>query len=575
MFHFQKFKRYYFIGGGMLLLPSLVFIIGRLLPPSQADIEDCTTIVEQQSYYQLEVNSKPILFFADYKDKEFSGGTTNADSIITRKVRTTAYWVNRYQLLPSCFGRLVTKRGNIPSAIINLSSSKLQALIKKEIQVADDELAGFQTQLNELSYYMRIHNVSDFGYNRVADYHKIVEERMDSLQKVIDILEKISTSAHLKVKQINRYFVKQKGTLASIPCHRVEIFDTGNMLLQTDNERTPLRVTTTIRASRAQEELAKLPPRADVMLNKPLQRGIPDSLGYYIGETKHGIPNGYGEHFGHNGSFFSGHFAEGLPNGFGFYIAPHEYLQVGEWKNGVFKGEKLSYNGERIYGIDISKHQHEKNKKRYTIDWDKLRITDLGVISSKKIEGKVDYPISFMYIKSTEGCTVLNNYYRSDYAQARQHNIKVGAYHFFSTTSSGAAQANYFLKNTLIKKGDLPPVLDVEPTDLQIQKMGGAEVMFKHVRAWLSTVHNHIGVRPILYISQMFTKKYLPLAIDIQGDYFVWIARYGEYKPEIKLTYWQLSPNGKVRGIHGDVDINVFNGYKNQYELFLKKYCIK
>lgn len=99
--------------------------------------------------------------------------------------------------------------------------------------------------------------------------------------------------------------------------------------------------------------------------------------------------------------------------------------------------------------------------------------------------------------------------------------------------------------------------------------------MFKHVRAWLSTVYKHIGVRPILYISQMFTKKYLPLAIDIQGDYFVWIARYGEYKPEIKLTYWQLSPDGKVRGIHGDVDINVFNGYKNQYELFLKKYCIK
>ena len=32
---------------------------------------------------------------------------------------------------------------------------------------------------------------------------------------------------------------------------------------------------------------------------------------------------------------------------------------------------------------------------------------------------------------------------------------------------------------------------------------------------------------------------------------------------------------GKVSGIHGDVDINVFNGYKNQYEDFLRKHCIK
>ena len=118
-------------------------------------------------------------------------------------------------------------------------------------------------------------------------------------------------------------------------------------------------------------------------------------------------------------------------------------------------------------------------------------------------------------------------------------------------------------------------MLDIEPSDEQIQKMGGAEVLFKHVRNWLIAVHRATGVRPILYISQMFTKKYLPLAVDLQGEYFVWIARYGEYKPELKLTYWQLSPDGKVSGIHGDVDINVFNGYKNQYEDFLRKHCIK
>ena len=64
----------------------------------------------------------------------------------------------------------------------------------------------------------------------------------------------------------------------------------------------------------------------------------------------------------------------------------------------------------------------------------------------------------------------------------------------------------------------------------------------------------------------------MPLAPDLGDNYFVWIARYGEYMPHFKLTYWQLSPDGRVRGIRGDVDINVYNGYENQYHQFLERH---
>ena len=89
----------------------------------------------------------------------------------------------------------------------------------------------------------------------------------------------------------------------------------------------------------------------------------------------------------------------------------------------------------------------------------------------------------------------------------------------------------------------------------------------------MSMLFKHTGHRAILYISQSFANRYMPLAPDLGDNYLVWIARYGEYKPNFKLAYWQLSPDGKVRGIHGDVDINVFNGYSNQYEDFLKRHC--
>ena len=58
-------------------------------------------------------------------------------------------------------------------------------------------------------------------------------------------------------------------------------------------------------------------------------------------------------------------------------------------------------------------------------------------------------------------------------------------------------------------------------------------------------------------------------------NYNVWIARYGEYKPNVHLVMWQLSPDGRVKGIKSDVDINIFNGYQDSFEEFLRNERIK
>ena len=105
--------------------------------------------------------------------------------------------------------------------------------------------------------------------------------------------------------------------------------------------------------------------------------------------------------------------------------------------------------------------------------------------------------------------------------------------------------------------------------------MGGPDVLFARVRTWLRLVERATGTKPILYISQMFVNRYLPLAPDLKRDYLVWIARYGEYKPDIHLVYWQLCPDGRVAGIRGTVDINVFNGYKNAFDKFAKNEAVR
>ena len=72
-----------------------------------------------------------------------------------------------------------------------------------------------------------------------------------------------------------------------------------------------------------------------------------------------------------------------------------------------------------------------------------------------------------------------------------------------------------------------------------------------------------------------FVNHYLPLAPDLKRDYNVWIARYGEYKPDVHLVFWQLCPDGRVSGIRPKVDINVFNGYRSEFDDFCKNQCIR
>ena len=286
-------------------------------------------------------------------------------------------------------------------------------------------------------------------------------------------------------------------------------------------------------------------------------------------------PEGYGLLRDTAGCVYGGHWRDGQRTGWGFALSPKKHIRVGEWKSDRYLGERLHYTADRIYGIDISRFQHDVGRRRYPILWDRLRITHLGTISRKTVSGKVDDPVTFMYIKSTEGKSLRNRYFAADYAAARRRGIHVGAYHFFSTTTPGAAQAAFFLRNTRFTRGDMPPVLDVEPSHQQVARMGGAAAMFSSVRAWMQAVERHTGTRPVLYVSQMFVNRYLPLAPDLKKRYNIWIARYGEYKPDVHLVYWQLCPDGRVGGITPKVDINVFNGYRSEFDNFLSNNCVK
>ena len=201
-----------------------------------------------------------------------------------------------------------------------------------------------------------------------------------------------------------------------------------------------------------------------------------------------------------------------------------------------------------IHGIDVSSHQS-------TISWHK--------VASMKVK---HVQMNFAYIKATEGLGNTDENYKRNYTNAKKAGIICGAYHFFLATKSGLIQANNFIKNTALTKGDLPPVVDIE------QLYGVAPfTMRDRLKEFLTTVEAAYKTKPIIYSNVEFYEKHLGNEFD---EYPLWVAHYDEKdKPRIgrDWLFWQHSEDGHVNGISTSVDFSVFRGDSLAFQKLLMK----
>lgn len=615
-----RIRLYIALSGIIAIILLLGVWAAAMLYNTSSDRQRAAVTVGCKGYYELLADGKPVLVFRQWNDRSvFTGAALSADSLGGADDMASGVWVNRYALLPSCRGRVLTAGLDIMIANVP-SRPRLDSLIAEAREYYDSRVKVLDRKADEMGYYLRVHSVSDPEYNTIAMRNEEIKQRLWRADSIRRILSRLDSGIVVSVRHISIYHIIYKdadGRSRSVVARQLAKSRNRRItLLQTADRKTPSGVSAmsllhgTTGLGFRPLEVKLFPatpnqssgvavwsntihrlrgltwhgPRIDTARVKFIGTWSKDSLitvvirdssFRYEGQVDSRLRfSGHGLWTGRDRTVYEGQWKEGERSGFGYAFSAKGKMRVGEWRNDRFYGERLEYSSDRIYGIDISKYQHIKGRHRYAIDWSRLRVSSLGHLSRKSVRGTVDFPVSFVYIKSTEGATLRNPYYGKDYLDARRHGFHVGSYHFFSTRSDAVAQANFFVRNTKFSRGDFPPVLDVEPLPSQIRRMGGVGVMFSRIRTWLRLVGNHCGVKPVLYVSQIFVNRYLPLAPDLMRDYDVWIARYGEYKPDVRLVYWQLCPDGGVRGIHGKVDINVFNGYAAQFDDFKKSKTI-
>lgn len=575
------------------LLMVVVAIVSRIYYNSPTTATNA--VVEEQQFYALvDKSGKELLHAVVYPGKD----TILSDARDTVFLQTVtryrpASWVNR-TWMPFSFGCLAAKvdeTAEKQSALAPLDNQCIASLLARKVQNIKELQQMYKMQLVEIDYYLNSHSMQDEGFDIVIRRRDAVVALQDSLTSLLKVMQAATKARTLTVAPRSRHLVVVD-TLR-FPAHEITCHKDGYKLFRTDRGRMP---------STSRAVYLGVDNIGYGMTPAKALRSLQDTI--FIGkrDKKTGKYAGNVRILCRNGCYYEGEVldtlyedstrAKTVRHGMGVYFDT-DRVRAGLWKNDIYKGEQPIYTSNHVYGIDISRYQHEpsggktvtqvkkvkvrgrwrkvktKVKVTYPIDWNNLRISSLGTLSKKKVDGVVDYPISFVYIKATEGSSVINKYFFSDYSQARIHGFKVGAYHFYSTRTYASAQAVYFLKNSRYQKGDLPPVLDLEPSAQQIAGMGGPAAMLASARKWLEIVEKNRGVRPILYVSQKFVNRYMTSKYTdgeyLKKNYQVWIARYGEYKPDVHLLFWQLCPDGRVKGIHGYTDINIYNGYADSF----------
>lgn len=197
-------------------------------------------------------------------------------------------------------------------------------------------------------------------------------------------------------------------------------------------------------------------------------------------------------------------------------------------------GDKNYNNNSLVYdGIDVSNYQKDINWRA----------------------AAEDPSIKYVYVKATEGATHKQHRYRANLENARRHGVKVGSYHFLSTTSPIRKQFENFISMAKPEEQDLIPLLDVET-----HTGWSAKQLQDSVKLFCVLLEEYYGCKPMIYTNVSYFNTLL--GYDFK-NYPLFIARYSKSEPQLnfgaKWILWQFSDKGIINGIDARVDLSRFN----------------
>ena len=211
-----------------------------------------------------------------------------------------------------------------------------------------------------------------------------------------------------------------------------------------------------------------------------------------------------------------------------------------------------SDSNNRIKGIDIS------NQYKNNLNWTALKdyngfviLRAVRAVDTCKTKGQQKF------------ASIIDSNFAKNWSELKNQNIIRGAYHFFAPDISAEKQFRSFKEAVKLEKGDLPPILDVENRNCNMDEV------FK----WLELAKEYYKITPILYSDYLFYKVFLKKK---NNTYPIWLylnkSSYMEPSfNEPNCIIWQYKQDKGIRNFQEKVDFNVFMGKTKEFYKLLKQ----
>lgn len=195
-----------------------------------------------------------------------------------------------------------------------------------------------------------------------------------------------------------------------------------------------------------------------------------------------------------------------------------------------------------VRGIDLSAHNGD-------VDFDKVHQSG----------------VEFVYLKATEGINFKDIMFERNAAAARKAGLKVGAYHFFRFDASPHMQALNLAQSVRMQPLDLPLVIDIE----QWTNPSGhsADSILNHA-AQMARILEKQGHKVMFYTNKHGQARWVRRELK---DYPLWLCSLTDIASPEVYALWQYSHTGKVPGVKGNVDLNVFCGTEIQWRAWVQQ----
>ena len=211
-----------------------------------------------------------------------------------------------------------------------------------------------------------------------------------------------------------------------------------------------------------------------------------------------------------------------------------------------YEGRYLRLRGGESYvGIDVSHWQK-------TIDWEQVKASG------------VDFAmIRLGYRGYEQGTLNMDSYAIANLDGAIAAGLDVGVY-FFSqaVTPEEAEEEAYYVVEKLEPYAEhinMPVVFDwehVSDPNARTANMRDPDILTDCTLAFLQTVEV-AGYKPMVYFNRTQSWKYLNL--EELKEYDFWLAAYTQRMNfPYKIQMWQYTNEGRVPGVDGDCDVNIF-----------------